>query len=86
MIVGLPIAREIDGRWRDWLRHRRHAVLERAVIAELISRGIDVAQVDLQQLSHNVPPRVTPQRVKDIVDRIEGWMRFTATQEETPDA
>lgn len=86
VIVGLPIAREIDNRWREWLRKRRHEVIERAVIAELISRGIDVAAVNLQQLSRDIPPRATPEYIKHMVDQIEGWMRATSQQEEPPNA
>jgi hypothetical protein len=85
VIVGLPIARLLDIAAREYIRRRRHEQLEKAVIAELISRGVDVSHVNLQQLSRNIPPRVTPEYVKQMVDQIEGWMKMTTEQEERPD-
>jgi hypothetical protein len=85
VILGLPVARILDNEARRRLRERRHEQLKRAVIAELISRGVDVAAVDLMQVTHDVPPRVTPERVKQIVDQVQGWMKATQ-QQEHPDA
>ncbi len=86
VVVGVPIARVLDITTRMWLRQRRRAQRERAVVAELISRGIDVASVDLQQMSANVPPRVTPTVVKRMADQLEGFMRFVQARQQRPDA
>ncbi len=75
VVVGVPIARVLDITTRMWLRQRRRAQLERAVVAELISRGIDVASVDLQQMSANVA-RVTRRSSSAWRDQLEGFMRF----------
>lgn len=59
------------------IRRARHDKLERMVAAELLARGVSFDSMMLQQLSDNVPPRVTPEVVQKVADRIEAFMKLT---------
>jgi hypothetical protein len=84
------VAGAFAGHWlydvhRVWLRTRRREQLERAVAAELLSRGFTFESMELSTLGGDVPPRVTPEVVKTVADRCELFMR-AVHPEEHPDA
>jgi hypothetical protein len=54
------------------------------VAAELLSRGVTFDSMELSTLGGDVPPRVTPEVVKNVADRCELFMR-AVHREEHPD-
>lgn len=82
--IGFILGRIFYDEGARWLRRHRHEKLERMVAAELLTRGLNFDSIMLQQLSNDVPPRVTPEVVKRVADRCEQWIRMTTPNPEIP--